>query len=46
MVATIFQAAGAALIAIGVGVVFPPAGLVVAGVGVLLFGLAIERGGK
>lgn len=46
MIATIFQAAGAALIAIGVGVMFPPLGVVVAGVGVLLFGLAIERGQK
>jgi hypothetical protein len=46
MIATIFQAAGAALIAIGVGAVFPPLGVVVAGVGVLLFGLAIERGQK
>ena len=46
MIATIFQGSGAALIAIGVGVVFPPLGVVVAGVGVLLFGLAIERGQK
>ncbi len=46
MVATLFQASGLALVAIGVGVVFPPAGLVVAGVGVFVFGLAIERGDK
>lgn len=46
MVATIFQAAGLALVAIGVGVIFPPAGLIVAGVGVFVFGLAMERGAK
>lgn len=46
MVATIFQAAGLALVAIGVGVIFPPAGLIVAGAGVFIFGLAMERGDK
>jgi hypothetical protein len=46
MIATLFQASGLALVAIGVGVVFPPAGLVIAGIGLFVFGLAIERGAK
>jgi hypothetical protein len=37
------QTAGATAISTGVFLVFPPAGLVVGGVFVLLFGLALER---
>jgi hypothetical protein len=46
MIATIMQATGVAVAAIGVGLWFMPAGLVVAGVGMVLFGMAIERGTK
>lgn len=31
------------MIALGVGLAYPPAGVVVAGVGMVLFGLALER---
>lgn len=37
------QTAGATAISTGVFLVFPPAGVVVAGVFLLLFGLALER---
>jgi len=40
---TIFQAIGIAVISFAVGLIFVPAGLICAGVGVLLFGLALER---
>jgi len=43
MLATLTQALGLAAIAIGVGFIFPPAGLIVAGIGITLFGLALER---
>jgi hypothetical protein len=43
---TILQAVGIAAIAVSAGLVFTPAGVFVAGVGVLLFGLAWERSGK
>lgn len=43
MTASILQVAGAIGIAIGVGLVFPPAGLVVAGIFALLFGISLER---
>ena len=46
LLATILQASGIAVISIGVSLIFIPAGLVVAGVGVLLFGLALDKGGK
>jgi hypothetical protein len=41
--ATILQVAGALGISIGAGLIFPPAGLILAGVFALLFGLALER---
>jgi len=43
MLATGLQAAGIAVVSIGVGLWFPPAGVVVAGIGIVLFGLALER---
>lgn len=43
MKATVLQATGIAFVAIGVGLWFIPAGIVVAGVGMVLFGLALER---
>lgn len=42
-VALISQVAGSAAIAVGVGLVFVPAGVVVAGVFAVLFGIALER---
>jgi hypothetical protein len=44
MVANLLQIGGIAAIAVGAGLVFVPAGLMVAGVGAVLFGLALERG--
>lgn len=44
MVATILQVAGITLVSVGVGLWFLPAGVVVAGLGLVLFGIAIERG--
>lgn len=44
MVANVLQIGGIAAVAIGAGLVFMPAGLIVAGVGAVLFGLALERG--
>lgn len=38
-----FQAVGIAVISIGVGMAWLPAGIVVAGIGMVLFGLALER---
>lgn len=43
MLATLTQALGLVAIAIGVGFIYPPAGLIVAGIGLTLFGLALER---
>jgi hypothetical protein len=44
MIATIIQAFGILLLAVGAFMFMPAAGVVVAGVGVLAFGLAMERG--
>jgi hypothetical protein len=41
--ATILQVAGALGISIGASLIFAPAGLILAGVFALLFGLALER---
>jgi hypothetical protein len=46
LLATILQASGIAVISVGVSIIFLPAGLVVAGAGILLFGLALDKGGK
>jgi hypothetical protein len=43
MTATIMQISGAVLIAIGAGLVFLPAGLIVAGVFAVAFGISLER---
>jgi len=37
------QSSGATAISLGIFMVFPPAGVVVAGIFMVLFGLAIER---
>lgn len=41
--ATLLQAVGASLVSLGLGIIFLPAGLVVAGVFTILFGLAMEK---
>jgi hypothetical protein len=41
--ATILQVTGVALVAIGAGLIFPPLGIILAGVGATVFGLAMER---
>jgi hypothetical protein len=46
MIATILQVTGISLVSLGIGLIFPPAGVVVAGIGMVLFGMAIERGTK
>lgn len=43
MVANILQITGATAISAGVSLVFPPAGLIVAGIFAVLFGLSLER---
>ena len=43
MVANVLQVGGLIAVAVGAGLVFVPAGLIVAGVGAVLFGLALER---
>jgi hypothetical protein len=44
VIATIIQAFGILLLAVGAFMFMPAAGVVVAGIGVLAFGLAMERG--
>lgn len=41
--ANLIQISGAALIAIGVGLIFPPLGVIMAGAFALVFGIAMER---
>lgn len=43
MLATVIQVLGITLVSVGVGLAYPPAGVVVAGIGLVLFGLALER---
>lgn len=43
MTATILQAAGAAIVAIGIGLIYPPAGVISAGILAILFGISLER---
>lgn len=43
MIATLFQIIGIVTVAIGFGLMYPPVGVIVLGLGVLLFGLALER---
>lgn len=44
MLATILQVAGVASVVIGGFLIYVPAGFVLAGAGLLLFGLALEKG--
>jgi hypothetical protein len=43
MLANILQVFGLVAVAVGAGLVYIPAGVMVAGVGSVLFGLALER---
>jgi hypothetical protein len=43
MTATILQGVGILTISLGAGLIYPPAGIVLLGIGVLVFGIAIER---
>lgn len=44
MTANLLQIAGLAAITAGVGMIFIPAAVIVAGIGLAAFGLALERG--
>jgi len=44
MLALALQAVGAASLIVGVSLIFPPAGFIVGGIVLVVFGLAIERG--
>jgi len=44
--ATIIQIIGAATVSIGVGMIWFPLGVVLAGVGTLVFGIALERNAR
>jgi hypothetical protein len=43
---TILQAIGVTVIAVGLGLIWPPAGVIAIGIGILLFGIAWEKSGK
>jgi hypothetical protein len=44
MIANVCQIGGLAAVAVGAGLIFLPAGVIVAGLGLVLFGVAMERG--
>jgi hypothetical protein len=41
MISSIVQAVGVIIVALGIGWIYPPAGVIVLGAGILLFGLAL-----
>jgi hypothetical protein len=41
MISTIVQAVGVVILALGIGWIYPPAGVITLGLGALLFGLAL-----
>lgn len=43
MLVNLLQISGAVLVSIGAALVFPPAGLIAAGVFAILFGVSLER---
>jgi hypothetical protein len=43
MIATILQATGILTVSVGAAFIYPPLGLVLLGIGMLVFGIAIER---
>jgi len=46
LLATILQASGVVITAVGLSFVWFPLGILAIGVGVLLFGLALDKGGE
>lgn len=44
--ATIIQILGAVTVAFGVGLIYPPLGIILAGAFALVFGVALERSAK
>lgn len=43
MIATILQGLGATVVSVGLGLWLPPVGIIVAGLFMILFGVALER---
>lgn len=43
MIANVVQIAGAGLIALGIGVIYLPAGIISAGILAIIFGISLER---
>lgn len=43
MLANTLQISGIVAVAVGAGLIFVPAGIILAGVGAIVFGLALER---
>jgi len=43
MLANIIQVTGATVFSVGVGIIFPPAGLIVAGLLAMAFGISLEK---
>ncbi len=41
MISSIVQAVGVIIVALGIGWIYPPAGVIVLGIGTVLFGLAL-----
>ena len=46
MVSTVLQSVGLAVVSVGAGLWFLPAGFIVAGIGLVALGIAYERAGK
>lgn len=43
MIANTVQIIGAVVVSVGVGLIFPPAGVIVAGVLAIVFGISLEK---
>jgi len=43
MIANILQIGGAITISAGIGILFPPAGIIALGVSAIIFGISLER---
>jgi hypothetical protein len=41
--ASLIQVLGAVLVSVGVGIVFPPAGMIIAGALAIVFGISLEK---
>lgn len=44
MIANILQVAGAVTVSLGIGILFPPAGIIALGISAILIGISLERG--